>query len=80
MRGYGKGTGAALFKHIRLGDLDALGVYVGFLAANVERIGKNLVRGQRPSGLGYLVSFVEGSLDSFRFGVDKRSRTYVRRS
>jgi glycosyltransferase involved in cell wall biosynthesis len=79
MRGYGKGTGAALFKHIRLGDLDAARVYAGFLAANVQRVCKNLVRGQRPTGLGYLVSFVQGSLDSYQYRVDKHSRTYAPR-
>lgn len=79
MRGYGKGTGAALFKHIRLGDLDAARVYAGFIAANVQRVCANLVKGQRPLGLGYLVSFVQGSLDSYQFNVDKQSRAYTPR-
>lgn len=79
MRGYGKGTGAALFKHIRLGDLDAARVYAGFLAANVQRVCTNLVKGQRPTGLGYLVSFLQGSLDSYQFRVDKQRRAYAPR-
>lgn len=80
MRGYGKGTGAALFKHIRLGDMDAARVYAGFIAANVVRVCGNVVRGHRPTGLGYLVSFVQGSLDSLQYRVDKRSRAYIPKS
>jgi glycosyltransferase involved in cell wall biosynthesis len=79
MRGYGKGTGAALFKHVRLGDLDAAGVYAGFVAANVKRVAQNLVRGQRPLGLGYLVSFLQGAADSYKFRVDPAHRSYQRR-
>lgn len=80
MRGYGKGTGAALFKHIRLGDVDAARVYAGFVAANVQRVCENLIKGQRPTGLGYLVSFLQGSLDSWQYGVDKQSRAYTPRA
>lgn len=80
MRGYGRGTGAALFKHVRLGDLDAVGVYAGFVAANVRRVVKNLATGQRPSGLGYLLSFVSGSVDSYRFRVDKQRRSFAVRA
>lgn len=79
MRGYGKGTGAALFKHVRLGDWDAAGVYAGFVAANVKRVAENLVRGQRPLGLGYLVSFLQGAADSYKFRVDRAGRSYQRR-
>ena len=79
MRGYGKGTGAALFKHVRLGDVAAMGVYAGFVAANVQRVCKNLVTGQRPTGLGYLVSFLSGSLDSMKYRVDRQRRAFVPR-
>jgi glycosyltransferase involved in cell wall biosynthesis len=76
MRGYGKGTGAALFKHIRLGDLDAAYVYAGFVAANVQRVCVNLAKHGRPTGLGYLVSFLSGSLDSLKYRVDKERRAF----
>lgn len=79
MRGYGTGTGAALFKHVRLGDTDAMRVYAGFLAANVKRIVTSLARGEGPQGLGYLASFIRGSLASWRYGVDRRERMYVAR-
>jgi glycosyltransferase involved in cell wall biosynthesis len=80
MRGYGKGTGAALFKHVRLGDMAAVGVYARFLSANVQRVGLNIVFNRRPTGMGYLLSFVSGSLESFRYRVDRRSRRYLPRS
>jgi GT2 family glycosyltransferase len=79
IRGYGAGTGAALAKHIRLGDTAALGVYVGFVGANLRRAGSGLLHGGRPVGLGYLVAFLSGSIDSFRYKVDPELRQYVRR-
>jgi hypothetical protein len=79
MRGYGVGTGAAFFKHVRLGDRDAMGVYLGFVGANVQRVCASLVRGKRPVGLGYLFSFLSGSLRSYKFRVDPRQKQYVER-
>jgi glycosyltransferase involved in cell wall biosynthesis len=80
MRGYGKGTGAALFKHVRLGDTAAMALYASFIAANVRRVVGNLARGRRPTGLGYLVAFVSGSVDSYRFAVDKQQRAFTPRA
>ncbi|HVW30877.1 MAG TPA: glycosyltransferase family A protein [Polyangiaceae bacterium] len=79
IRGYGAGTGAAFYKHVRMGDLDALGVYLGFLGANVRRVAANVVRGKRPDGLGYLLSFLSGSVASYKFRVDRHQRLYVQR-
>ncbi len=79
IRGYGFGTGAALFKHVRLGDLAALGLYVDFIRQNVFRIGRNLMREGRPVGLGYLVGFISGTASSYKFGIDKERRQYVKR-
>lgn len=79
IRGYGAGTGAAFYKHVRIGDLDALGVYLGFLGANVRRVAANVVRGKRPDGLGYLLSFLSGSVASYKFRVDRHQRLYVQR-
>ncbi|WP_156898899.1 hypothetical protein [Bradyrhizobium erythrophlei] len=42
-----RGTGAALFKHIRMGDIAALKVYLRFVAANTRRACANLVRARR---------------------------------
>ena len=79
IRGYGVGTGAAFFKHIRLGDTDALGVYLGFIGANVRRAADGVLRGKRPEGLGYLFAFLSGSVSSFKYKVDRRLKQYVPR-
>lgn len=80
IRGYGLGTGAAFFKHVRLGDRAALGVYARFLAANAERAFRGLLEQGRPVGLGYLAAFVAGSVESYRFAIDRERREYrVRR-
>jgi glycosyltransferase involved in cell wall biosynthesis len=76
IRGYGLGTGAALFKHVRLGDTAALGVYLDFVAANARRVFASLVRGKRPDGLGFLLFFLAGALASYRYRVDRNSRQY----
>ncbi len=79
VRGYGAGTAAALFKHVRLGDPVARRVYRGFLWETVQRVSLNAVHGTRPLGLGYLVSFMGGAVQSYKFDVDARSRQYVAR-
>jgi glycosyltransferase involved in cell wall biosynthesis len=80
MQGYGFGTGAALFKHVRLCDRDAVTVYTRFLFANLKRIGSCLVKGQRPRGTGYLAFFLLGSFRSFKYRVDRNARLYVPRT
>jgi glycosyltransferase involved in cell wall biosynthesis len=79
MRGYGVGTGAAFFKHVRLGDRDALQLYLSFVSANVRRVAAGLARGKRPDGLGYLLAFLSGAVRSYRFKVDPELRQYVPR-
>ncbi|HTU60492.1 MAG TPA: glycosyltransferase, partial [Polyangiales bacterium] len=79
MRGYGFGTGAAFFKHVRLGDAEAAALCMRFFAQNVSRIGHSLLHTARPTGLGYLIGFVSGAAASYKFGVDRKQRRYVRR-
>jgi glycosyltransferase involved in cell wall biosynthesis len=79
IRGYAIGTGAALFKHIRVGDIAALRVYLGFVAANARRACANLVRLKRPDGLGFLLFFLAGALASYKYRVDRSSRQYMLR-
>jgi glycosyltransferase involved in cell wall biosynthesis len=79
IRGYAIGTGAALFKHIRVGDTAALRVYLGFVAANARRVFADLVRGKRPNGLGFLLFFLAGALASYKYRVDRSSRQYMLR-
>ncbi len=77
--GYGAGTAAAIYKHVRLGDTAALAVYLGFLWATVRRVSTNVIRGNRPIGLGYLRAFISGSAQSHKFRVDRKLRQYVNR-
>jgi GT2 family glycosyltransferase len=74
---YGVGTAAALFKHVRLGDIDAARLYLRHLRIMGQVIGKNLLTGHRPLGLRYTLSFLSGAAASFRFRIDRELRQYV---
>jgi GT2 family glycosyltransferase len=74
---YGVGTASALFKHVRLGDLDAARLYASHLANMGRLITKNLIRGRRPLGLRYTLSFLSGTLSSLRFRIDRERQMYV---
>jgi glycosyltransferase involved in cell wall biosynthesis len=78
-RTYGSGTAAALFKHIRLGDVDAAKLYLHHLVVMGRVMTKNLVTGRRPLGFRYTRALVAGAVASFRFGIDRERREYVRR-
>jgi Glycosyl transferase family 2 len=78
-RQYGVGTAAALFKHVRLGDIDAGRLYLRHLRKMAGLMAKNLLLGRRPIGLGYTLALLEGARASFRFGVDRKRRQYVAR-
>jgi glycosyltransferase involved in cell wall biosynthesis len=80
IRGYGLGTGAAFFKHVRLGDRAAAGVYARFVVANAERAFRGLLEQGRPVGLGYLFAFLAGSVESYRFAIDRERREYIERA
>ena len=80
IRGYGQGSGAALFKHVRRGDLQAVRLYARHVGGMARWVASSVSRTGRPTGLGFLLSFLWGSLRSFRFGVDRRTGRYVRRS
>jgi glycosyltransferase involved in cell wall biosynthesis len=79
MRNYGFGTGAALFKHVRLGDREAFSLYLSFFGHNVRRISTSLLQRGRPTGLGYLLGFVSGAVASYKFGIDREQQRYVNR-
>jgi glycosyltransferase involved in cell wall biosynthesis len=73
---YAKGTAAALFKHVRLGDSDAMKLYLRHLAGCARLIFTNAVHLHRPIGIGYTTAFLSGAVASFKFGVDRKSRLY----
>jgi GT2 family glycosyltransferase len=75
--GYGLGTAAAMFKHVRLGDPAGTIVYLRFLGSAVRVVIANVVRGKRPTGANYLRAFLSGTLASFRFPIDRERRQYV---
>jgi GT2 family glycosyltransferase len=78
-RQYALGTSAALFKHIRLGDLDAMGLFLGHLAGCGKLILTNVLHLHRPVGFGYAQAFVAGAFASFRFKVDRSRRRFIDR-
>lgn len=79
IRGYGAGTAAALFKHVRLGDPAGTMVYLRFLLSTVLRVSANVISGRRPTGAGFLLAFLSGTFASCRFRVDRQRRQYVER-
>ncbi|HEX3776571.1 MAG TPA: glycosyltransferase family A protein [Polyangiaceae bacterium] len=74
---YGVGTSAALFKHIRLGDRDAVRLYLQHLGIMGRVVTKNLLTGNRPTGLRYTWAFLSGTFESLKFRVDRAERLYV---
>jgi hypothetical protein len=78
IRGYGVGTGAAFFKHVRLGDAGAAGVYLGFLGTTTSRVCRNLLSCGRPIGAGFLLALLYGLVASFKYRIDRERRQYIR--
>ncbi len=76
---YAMGTAAALFKHVRLGDPDAMRLYLRHLVGCGRLIFTNLVHLHQPIGFGYTLAFLSGALASLKFGVDRKQRLYVSR-
>jgi GT2 family glycosyltransferase len=78
LRAYGIGDGAFYFKHVRCGDLFALGLLVrrlGRLTAR-ELLSRLGIR-RRGSFAIYLQSCFEGMRESLRYRVDRRRRLYL---
>jgi hypothetical protein len=77
IRGYGVGTGAAFFKHVRLGDAGAAWVYLRFLATTTSRVCANLLSRGRPIGAGFLLALLYGLFASFNYRIDRKRRQYI---
>jgi GT2 family glycosyltransferase len=73
---YGAGTSAALFKHVRLGDLTAARLYAGHLGIMARVMAGNVLKGRRPLGLRYTMAFLGGTWNSLKYGIDKQRRIY----
>jgi glycosyltransferase involved in cell wall biosynthesis len=75
-RTYGVGTSAALFKHVRLGDWRAAGLYMSHIAILSRVVVRNLLTGKRPTGIDYTLAFLSGAVKSFRFDIDRHRKLY----
>ncbi len=76
---YSYGTGAAFAKHVRLGEPAAVGLYARWLVHLLARNVRAVLSGTRPTGLGMTAAFLRGSLASFRYRLDRRTRMYATR-
>jgi hypothetical protein len=76
LRAYGVGDGAFYWKHVRCGDLFALGLLARRLGRMVAREALNGIR-HKPSMAEYLRSCFAGIWESWRYPVDRRRRLYV---
>jgi GT2 family glycosyltransferase len=77
--GYAAGTASAVYKHARLGDRAGIVVYLRFLMSAVLLVIGNVVRLKRPTGANFLKAFLSGTVASYRFSVDRKSRQYMQR-
>ncbi|HEX8969444.1 MAG TPA: glycosyltransferase [Chloroflexota bacterium] len=75
MRAYGFGDGAFYFKHVRCGDLFALGLMMRRLGRMAVAEAIRSVR-PRPSQAIYLRSVLDGIRASRQYGVDRTTRLY----
>jgi glycosyltransferase involved in cell wall biosynthesis len=74
---YAAGTGAAIFKHVRLGDPDAVVLYLRHLFGCIRLVSTNVVHLRRPIGIGYTLAFLSGVTASLKFRVDRKRRLYI---
>ena len=78
-RTYAIGTAAALFKYVRLRDPSGTKLYLRWLWSSAWRVVRSVASGSRPTGIGFLLAFLYGSVASYRFDIDPHRRQYVRR-
>lgn len=77
--GYHLGLGAALYKHVRLGDLEGIRSYLSWLGYFLAICAKNLMRGVKPIGIRMTLNYLRGAALSYRYGLDRGRRIYVER-
>jgi glycosyltransferase involved in cell wall biosynthesis len=74
---YAAGTGAAIFKHVRLGDRDAIALYLRHLGGCARLVSTNVLHLHRPIGIGYTLAFLSGAMASLKFRIDRERRLYI---
>lgn len=78
LRAYGFGDGAFYFKHIRAGDLYAVGLLSRALFIGTARELKHtILPGNHGAEWSYVSNILPGIRSSLKFGVDRRQRRYV---
>lgn len=75
LRNYGIGDGAFYSKHVRCGDMYALGLLVRRIWSLGSRIAVKKALGQKPLQ-DYLVGIFVGIRDGFKFTIDRREKCY----
>jgi glycosyltransferase involved in cell wall biosynthesis len=78
LRAYGFGDGAFYAKHIRCGDVYAMGLFARRFGYALIREALNGIR-RKPSLKLYIGSAFEGMRASLRYGVDRQQRLYLAR-
>jgi len=68
-----------MYKYVWLGDPAGTVVYLRFLTSAILVVFGNVIRLKRPTGANYLKAFLEGTLASYRYRVDPKSRQYSER-
>jgi GT2 family glycosyltransferase len=76
---YGAGTAAALFKHVRMGNVKAMRLWLQHMTKMAQVMTRNVLKGQRPIGARYTLSFLSGTRASLHFGIDRTRRVYCSR-
>jgi glycosyltransferase involved in cell wall biosynthesis len=74
---YAAGTGAAIFKHVRRFDPDAIALLLRHLRGCGRLILTNLVHFHRPVGVGYTFAFLSGVVASLKFRIHPESGLYI---
>jgi hypothetical protein len=78
-RRYMAGTGAALCKNARLGGGGTRGLYFRWLGDLLAWNVRSAVTLSRPTGIRYTIAYVEGSLRSLSYRLDRASGLFVER-
>jgi hypothetical protein len=73
---YGAGTAAALAKHMRMGNVRAMRLWLQHLTKMARVMTRNVLTGHRPIGARYTLSFLSGTRASLGFAVDRERGLY----
>jgi glycosyltransferase involved in cell wall biosynthesis len=75
--GYILATGACFFKHVRAGDPHVRRLFLAELRRATAEVAAAALQNRRPLGLHWLLGFVRGALQSYRYRVDGERKLFV---